>query len=154
MKTTRATVADAALIAAHRKAMFEAMGRGDAESLERMRQASVRWLETMMGAGRYLGWMTREGEVAVASAGLLILDWSPHPGEPESNERGYLMNVFVEAAYRGRGLAKALVRECMEEAQRRGLGVVALHASDAGRPLYERLGFSASNEMLWRRSGT
>jgi hypothetical protein len=33
-----------------------------------------------------------------------------------------------------------------------GLHTLVLHASDAGRPLYERLGFKATNEM--RYSGT
>lgn len=30
----------------------------------------------------------------------------------------------------------------------RGIGVVALHASEAGRPVYELLGFRATSEML------
>lgn len=32
----------------------------------------------------------------------------------------------------------------------RRVHVVALHASEAGRRIYERLGFRASNEMVWR----
>jgi hypothetical protein len=31
--------------------------------------------------------------------------------------------------------------------KKRGLRSVNLHASDEGRPLYEKLGFSATNEM-------
>jgi predicted acetyltransferase len=55
----------------------------------------------------------------------------------------------VEPEYRGRGIAKALTLECMAEAKRRGIGVVALHASNKGRPVYERLGYTSSNEMLF-----
>ena len=42
---------------------------------------------------------------SVASAGLLILDWPPHPFDPEGELRGYLLNVYVEPEYRKRGLA-------------------------------------------------
>jgi hypothetical protein len=37
----------------------------------------------------------------------------------------------------------------MAEAKRRGIGVIALHASKKGQSVYERLGFKASNEMLF-----
>jgi hypothetical protein len=34
---------------------------------------------------------------------------------------------------------------------REGVGTVILHASDEGRPLYEKLGFEATNEMSLKR---
>jgi ribosomal protein S18 acetylase RimI-like enzyme len=64
-------------------------------------------------------------------------------------QRGYVLNVFVEPEYRRRGLAQALMSECMDEARRRGIRVVALHASKKGQPVYEKLGFTTSNEMLF-----
>jgi predicted acetyltransferase len=39
--------------------------------------------------------------------------------------------------------------ECIDEARRRGIRVVALHASQKGQPVYEKLGFTISNEMLY-----
>jgi len=37
----------------------------------------------------------------------------------------------------------------MAEARRRRMKVVALHTSDAGRPIYEAFGFRATSEMMW-----
>jgi ribosomal protein S18 acetylase RimI-like enzyme len=54
-----------------------------------------------------------DGDRPVASAGLLILDWPPHPFDPEGELRGYLLNVYVEPEYRKRGLAHELVERCM-----------------------------------------
>ena len=150
LQTRKAVVEDAELIAWHRKAMFAAMGRAKEAALETMRRNCVPWLERMMADGKYLGWITCDDARPVASAGLMLLDWPPHPLDPAGTQRGYLLNVFVEAEYRKRGLARELVEECMAEARRRGIRVVTLHASDAGRPLYERLGFSATNEMHFR----
>jgi predicted acetyltransferase len=60
-----------------------------------------------------------------------------------------MLNVFVERDYRKRGVADGLVELCLSEAKRRGIVIVALHSSDAGRPIYEDFGFAASNEMLY-----
>ena len=116
-------------------------------ALEQMRQASQPWLTRVMGEGKYFGWITSDGDRPVASAGLLILDWPPHPFDPTGEARGYLLNVFVEPDYRRRGLARALVDLCLAEARRRNIRVVSLHASAEGRPLYESLGFKRTNEM-------
>jgi GNAT superfamily N-acetyltransferase len=45
-------------------------------------------------------------------------------------------------------VARGLLKTAIDEARRRGIRVVSLHASEAGRPLYERNGFAASNEMM------
>jgi ribosomal protein S18 acetylase RimI-like enzyme len=113
-----------------------------------LERRSASWTERMIREGKYYGWITTDGDRPVASAGLLILDWPPHPFDPEGELRGYLLNVYVEPEYRKRGLAHELVERCMAEARRRGIRVVTLHSSQAGRPIYERLGFHATNEMM------
>ena len=148
-ETRLATIADAALISSHRRAMFEAMGRGTAESLVAMARSFERWVISRLADGRYMGWIISDAASPIASAGLLILEWPPHPLDPDGESRAYLLNVFVEPAYRRRGLARELVRLCLAEARRRRICIVSLHASDQGRPVYESLGFRAANEMLF-----
>jgi GNAT superfamily N-acetyltransferase len=150
LHTRKAAPDDAALIAAHRKAMFVAMGGMEETVLETMRQNCEPWLRRMIAGGKYFGWIISDDETPIASAGLLLLDWPPHPLDPAGERRGYLLNVFVEFAYRRHGLAKQLVEECMREARRLAILVVSLHASDAGRALYQQLGFRTTNEMLYR----
>jgi ribosomal protein S18 acetylase RimI-like enzyme len=149
LATRLATSADAALITTHRHAMFAEVGLGTPEALERMSRHFRPWLERMMAAGRYVGWIVEEGTVAAASAGFLELDWPPHPFDPTATGRGYLLNFWVEPVFRRRGLARALVREAVAESRRRGLRVTALHASAAGRPVYEGEGFRSSSEMIF-----
>ena len=125
-----------------------AMKDVDETVLETVRQNSEPWVARMIAEDKYLGWIVSDGCRPVASAGMLILDWPPHPLDPGGEQRGYLLNIFVEPEYRKRGLAHELVRLCMAEAIRRRIGVVTLHSSDAGRPIYEGLGFHATNEMM------
>ena len=128
--------------------MFVDAGRQDNRILDVMSEHFKPWVEARLADGRYLGWLTTEGSKVIAGAGLIVLDWPPHPFDPEGELRGYLLNVYVEPEYRKRGLAHQLVERSMAEARRRGIRVVTLHSSQAGRAIYERLGFHATNEMM------
>jgi predicted acetyltransferase len=57
------------------------------------------------------------------------------------------LNVYVEPAHRGRGLAKMLMREAEAELARRGVSFAILHATRMGRPLYEKIGWAQTAEM-------
>jgi hypothetical protein len=50
--------------------------------------------------------------------------------------------------YRPRRGGEGLLRTAILEARCRDIKVVVLHASDAGRPIYERNGLKESNEMI------
>ena len=149
MLTTRlAAISDAEPITAHREAMFAEMGKSTREALAEMSRNFEPWVKRMMEAGRYIGWLIEDKSRPIASAGLFELEWPPHPLDPSSSLRGYLLNFWVEPKYRGGGLAHSLVKQCLAESRKRGMLVVALHASDAGRPLYESMGFCPTNEMF------
>ena len=153
MLTTRsATVHDADVITRHRKAMFADAGDAPETVLEEMARHFEPWVRRMLAEGKYAGWITADGDRAIASAGLLILDWAPHFLDPAGEQRGYILNVFVEPEHRRQGLALMLTKECMAEARKRGIGVVALHATKKGQMVYEKLGFKTSNEMLYVES--
>src|ERR1700752_2920676 len=100
LETRMANTTDAGLLASHRHAMFAAMGGFDPSTLEQVRQASEPWTARGMGEGKYLGWIPSDQGRGVASAGMLILDWPPHPFDPSGESRAYLLNVFVEPEYR------------------------------------------------------
>lgn len=149
LTTHRATEDDADLITIHRRAMFADMRDASEAVLEEMGRHFEPWVRRMITEGKYVGWITSDGDRAIASTGFMVLDWAPHFLDPMSQRRGYILNVFVEPEYRGRGIAQMLTKECMAEARLRGIRVVALHASPKGQPVYEKLGFKASNEMLY-----
>ena len=55
--------------------------------------------------------------------------------------------MFTDAAHRRRGLARRLMETMLEWCRAEGMRFLYLHASDDGRPLYESLGFTPTNEM-------
>lgn len=145
----RATPADAERIAHQRRRMFVDMGHPDDAGMEEAIRAFVPWVRRSLESGYYAGFLASAGETVVAGAGLMLLGWPPRADSLQTL-RGYVLNVYTEPEHRGRGLARALVGQALEHCRERGVRTVALHASEAGRRVYEGLGFSPSNEMLWR----
>lgn len=148
-ETRRATEADAELIGEQRRRMFEDSGQGNDARLKEVADKFVPWVRERLIDGRYVGWLTEDDGRVVAGAGVLFMDFPPHWMDPEP-VRAYLLNVYVDPEFRGRGLARALLEMAVSDARRRGIKVVSLHASTFGRPLYDRNGFKSTNEMiLW-----
>ncbi len=142
---------DVEAIVHHRRAMFFDMGHRDEGKLEEMSDRFRRWLWEKMEAGEYLSWFAIAPDDAVAAGtGLWLMDWPPHM-IAGGKWRGNILNVYTEAAYRRRGLARKLMEQAMEWCAREGVEAVILHASPEGRGLYQRMGFEPTNEMRLRR---
>jgi GNAT superfamily N-acetyltransferase len=145
------TLDDVETVVAHRRAMFLAMGYPDDATMERMCEKFRPWLKRKMQAGEYLAWLAvvqddaAHGAIA-AGLGLWLMDWPPSllgPGPPRAN----ILNVYTRPENRRNGLARRLLEQAIEWCRSNQISTIILHASDAGRPLYESMGFGASNEM-------
>lgn len=67
--------------------------------------------------------------------------------------QGIIVNVYTEKEWRRRGLGELVMRAIIEWSRENGIASLVLHASEMGRPLYERLGFEQTNEMSYPVSG-
>jgi GNAT superfamily N-acetyltransferase len=143
----RATVADAPIITAHRRAMFEDMRVGTSADLDAMDAQFGPWIVRALASGVYLAWFaTTEQSAIIAGAGTAIEDFPATPRD-QTGRRAYVMNVYTNPKYRHQGLARRLMRTILDWCRENGIQTVALQASDEGRPLYESLGFKSTNEM-------
>ena len=108
-----------------------------------VRHANERWLEGHMD-GDFVAWLAEIDDMPAGTAAIL---WYPHPPGPRSlrGVDAYILNVYTKPEFRRRGIARALMERLIEEARAVGIGRIWLRASREGRPLYEELGFGASN---------
>jgi RimJ/RimL family protein N-acetyltransferase len=146
-----ATVEDAATIAEHRFLMFLDSGQTTPEEISTLRERFVEWVKPKIEDGTYIGWLVVDGDAIVGGAGLWRMDFPPHWMDPEP-VRAYLLNFYVTPSHRGHGLAPQMLHLAVDEAHRRGIRVVTLHASKFGKPIYEKNGFLPTNEMMLRES--
>ncbi|MFM7425404.1 MAG: GNAT family N-acetyltransferase [Elainella sp.] len=66
---------------------------------------------------------------------------------PTQRDYGYIWGVYVEPAYRRRGLARQLTQMAADHLKTIGCTHALLHASPSGKPVYAQLGFLPTNEM-------
>lgn len=146
-----ATVEDVPIIVHHRRAMFADMGHTDPAGLDAMCESFAPYLARAIAEGAYRGWLaqTRDGRV-IAGGGLIVHEWPSRPVVPAEPRRAYILNVYTEPDYRGRGIARRIVSDIIEWCRTQGFRSVSLHASTAGRRLYETMGFEPTNEMRLR----
>ena len=88
-----------------------------------------------------------DGETLVGCASLSYTWIMPTFSHPTGN-RAHLMNVYTRADYRRRGISKKMVEILIDEAKRNGVTEISLDATEMGRPLYESLGFKASDSCM------
>ncbi len=107
------------------------------------------WVRKRLEDGRYVGLLLEDMGKVVAGAGMFFADFPPHWMDPQPC-RAYILNVFTEPHERGKGYAKRLMEEIIDECRQRNILTVVLHASPQGRPVYERLAFAPTDEMMLR----
>lgn len=88
-----------------------------------------------------------DGETLVGCASLSYTWIMPTFSHPTGN-RAHLMNVYTRADYRRRGISKKMVEILIDEAKENGVTEISLDATEMGRPLYESLGFKASDSCM------
>jgi len=137
---------DLELVCRHREEMFRDAGRNE-DVLIPMTEHFREWVRPRLQDGSYFGYVISDGGAPVAGIGLMLIDWPPHPLHPTQDKRGYVLNVFVEPGYRNRGLARELMNLADAEFARRGVSYAVLHATEKGKPLYQRLGWDRTAEM-------
>ena len=141
-----ATPNDLPEILRHRRGMYQAMGFSDANALSSMVSTSEPYLKTALANGTFRAWLAVLGDGPVAGGAVLINPWPSHPYDLECR-RATILNVYVDPDFRRKGIAHRLMQTMIDWCRKEGFAAVYLHASNDGKPLYERLGFEPTTEM-------
>jgi GNAT superfamily N-acetyltransferase len=137
--------ADLPVLAEFRTRMFREMGYSDYE-LDGLLDAQLEYFTRAMSEGRLHGWIAEEGGLVVGAVEVDLRRVAPGP----VHRRGvlpYVYGLFVEPERRRQGIARSLMATIEGWVDEQGYEAVALHASAAGRPLYEDIGFIPTSEM-------
>ena len=87
----------------------------------------------------------RDAGEAVGCCFLLVTEKPASPAFP-TGRVGTVLNVYTKPAHRKKGAAGRLMALLLSEAKALGLDYVELKATDAGRRLYQTLGFRDTRE--------
>jgi ribosomal protein S18 acetylase RimI-like enzyme len=142
-----ATSSDIHVLLRHRRLMWWDMGRRDQTALNVMERAATEYFSQAVPQGSYRGFLAIDssGEV-IGGGGIVISRWPGVLGQLQP-KRAMILNLYVEREHRRQGVASALMKRMIAWCRENEFCCVALHASEDGRALYERLGFKPTNEM-------
>lgn len=115
-----------------------------------VRKALENYLDGAMKNNAFIAWVAVDDNRIVATSGLCFLTVPPTYKNPEGTV-AYIMNMYTRPDYRNRGIANGLFEKTLDEAKNLGYRHFSLHATEKGRPLYARHGFTSSgDEMVFK----
>ncbi len=92
--------------------------------------------------------LAMDGEKVIGCASMVYVIFMPTFSHP-TGKRAHLMNVYTNQNYRRQGIGVKMVQSLIDEAKSRGCTEIGLDATQAGKPLYEKLGFIGSDSYMF-----
>jgi GNAT superfamily N-acetyltransferase len=125
-----------------RRLMFESMGLTVTDDDD---AATAVGLADGMARGDFFAAVVDDaadaGRLAACGIGMVIRR-VPGPGNP-TGLAGYIGSMVTDDGHRRQGHARRVLAALLDEFEARGIGRVALHATEHGEPLYRSVGFTS-----------
>jgi GNAT superfamily N-acetyltransferase len=114
---------------------------------EPLAQALLGYFNYHIEADDFVNWLAiREGKI-LATGGICFQEYPPNY-ESLPSRRAYIMNIYTLPEYRTQGLGAAIFQKLVEEASKRNITLISLHATEQGKGLYEKFGFQPKNSEM------
>ena len=149
MKIRRASEDDSKWILHHRVEMLKDMGESE-ESLSETARLTEQYLKSDWTKG-YLYFLVEDNFEVIGGCGISPFRIPPKITQPTGNY-AYLSNMFIEPEYRRKGIGKLLLNYVIDFCKGQKIGLLILHASEKGLPLYKSIGFVSSEQLLHRHT--
>ena len=147
-----ATCDDIKQMAIHHRKMFEEIWEKKGQKVEaakaqEIEKAYSEKLQKEIPGGSCKAWVIKNGNRLVASGAISIVSFVPVPNDTNHNI-AYLHSMYTEKDFRGRKYAQQIIERAIQYCKENGINRVILNASDAGKPIYEKLGFVSLPETM------
>jgi GNAT superfamily N-acetyltransferase len=152
MSLREATEKDIPRLRIHHRKMFEEIWEKRGESINpsvcrEIESAYAKKLKQELTDGSCKAWVIENENRIVASGAITIASFVPTP-EDLSSSVAYLHSMYTEKEYRNNNFANLIVKRAIRFCRDNGIKRIFLNASEAGRPIYEKLGFHAAPAMM------
>jgi len=95
----------------------------------------------------FISWVAKDNNKIIATSGLCFYTLPPSY-KNMTGKIGYIMNMYTKPDYRRTGIATELFKKMIEEADKLGIIKICLHATDAGKSVYLKHGFTEENTEM------
>ncbi|WP_394994155.1 GNAT family N-acetyltransferase [Emticicia sp.] len=105
------------------------------------------YLSKSMSNDEFVAWLAISNGKIVATSGLCFFEITPGFTLIDG-KIAYILNIYTLPEWRGKGIGKQVFGHVLQEAIGRGYKRISLHASDEGRPIYEKFGFRLTGDEM------
>jgi GNAT superfamily N-acetyltransferase len=103
-----------------------------------------RYIEEKLPTEEFQVWFAEESGEIIGTSGMIL-----YYKFATFELRAYVLNMYTLPAWRRKGIATMLLQHMIEHVKTTPARKLVLHATEMGRPVYEKLGFVAPNtEMM------
>lgn len=105
------------------------------------------YLRNSIQNDEFVAWLAMANNEIVATSGLCFFQITPGFTLIDG-KIAYILNIYTIPAWRGKSIGKQTFDHILQEAIARGYKRISLHATDEGRPIYEKFGFKLTGDEL------
>jgi len=128
--------------------MKEVIGSDEKKEGEELLRANLLdYFTDKLPKDEFIAWLALDEEEIIATSGVSFYT-RPPSFMIKDGRCAYIMNMYTKASYRGQGIAKILFGSIVDEAKAKGCSYINLHATELGRPVYEKFGFTVSQDEM------
>ena len=109
--------------------------------MEEVKRQSRAYYEKAIPDGTHTAFLVFDQGSFVGAGGISYYQVMPTYHNP-TGRKGYIMNMYTRPEYRRRGIAFHMLDLLVRDAREKGVSFISLEATPAGRPLYEKYGFT------------
>ncbi|MFX1250041.1 MAG: GNAT family N-acetyltransferase [Promethearchaeota archaeon] len=136
----KATLEDLDELVKLRLALLCEMVELDENYKAKLAESIQEYFVTKIPKNEFYAWVAENDGQIIASSGLVFHQKPPIHGNLTGRE-AYIMNMYTLPNWRNKGIATKLLNEVLKFVKEKNLIRIRLHATDAGRKIYEKAGF-------------
>ena len=134
---------DIPAMAEHYRLMFEEISDQKGEHLDIAKAGDIEKayalkLRTELKSGICRTWVIEDDGKTVASGGVTFVSFVPNLSDL-SSKVAYLHGMYTEKSHRNRKCAQRIIDAATQHCRAHGVNRMILTASEAGRPIYEKI---------------
>lgn len=104
-------------------------------------EESRNYYKKALADGSHMAVLVKDGDNIIGAGGISYYEVMPTYHNP-SGKKAYIMNMYTKPEYRRQGIAYKTLDILVKDARSRGITQISLEATEMGRLLYEKYGFS------------
>ncbi len=144
----RATIDDLDILTATRiEVLRSANHLSDDVDMSEVEKQSYDYYKKALAEGTHIAYLVFDEDIFVGAGGVSFFQVMPTYHNPSGN-KAYIMNMYTKPEYRRQGIAFRTLDILISEIRNKGICSISLEATEMGKPLYEKYGFTKLNNEM------